>query len=42
MPTWDLDDAISIDVRRDFVLLDSLKEGKKRKMADVLLQVVEG
>ena len=33
--TGDPEDTISIDVRRDFVLQDSLREGKQRKMEDV-------
>lgn len=33
--TGDPEDTISIDVRRKFVLQDSIQEGKKKKMKDV-------
>ena len=33
--TGDPENTISIDVRREFVLQDSIREGKKKKMKDV-------
>jgi len=35
LQTGDPADAISIDIRREFILQDSLREGKKKKMGDV-------